>query len=394
MKTVHSFSELLLGVFIILVVLFDWSENFPPFANYVFPLVVIVSLPRLSRIKWTFAHLAVFAFALWSFISLLWTVDPEPSKIRALTVLLMVLLFYCITSYGKSGDKAYNIFVYYFFVATTILLFMAFFALKAYSLDVLRTSERLETGLMDDNGFGKYLSFGSIICLFYALTKRKYKLLYIFLYIFYLYMGVVLKSKSTLLAMLLGAILLMYIYYKDRNQRKKFVLVVSGVVALFVIIFQSGFFGDAFIRVTHMFEFAGGNDEADGSTFERLALIHQGWNDFLDSPFFGNGIGSCGKFTGGTYYHNNYVQLLAETGIVGFIFYYGMVLWLIIRIWKYKFEYDGALFLVFILIMLIGDTNNTTYYHKMTYLLYGMCILFLQSKKIGDIKYKLINKQI
>lgn len=382
MKTTFRLPVVILGIFIILVVLFDGSELFPPFANYFFPIVFVVSLPGVVNIKWTSLHFLLCVFVLWSLFSLTWTVDPGPSETRAFTVLLMGVMFLMITGYGSKRTLEYRSIVYFFFIATTILLVWSFLAMNAYTLEALRATKQINTGLMESNGLGKYLAFGSIICLYYAMTKRIKGVLYICLYFVYLYMGLVLKSKSTLLAMIVGAFLFLYIYYKDKKEIKKFLVIVTLIVSVFVFVVQSGFFGDAFIRITNMADFAQGDDEADYSTFERLYFVQLGWSDFLNSPIIGHGIGSCGKLTGGTYYHNNYVQLLAETGIIGFVSYYLMIIWLIVKIWKYRLEYEGALFLAIIFTMLIGDTNNTTYYHKISYLVYGMCFLFVKSKML------------
>ena len=53
----------------------------------------------------------------------------------------------------------------------------------------------------------------------------------------------------------------------------------------------------------------------------RLDMIKIGLQAFGESPFIGNGVAySYAQFS--TYSHNNYVEILMNTGVVGFIAYY------------------------------------------------------------------------
>lgn len=376
---------ILVGAFIILVLLFDLSEQVTtPYPNYCFLLVFLLSLPNIKKIKWTcFLSFSVF-FVVWCGFTLWWSVDYSSSVSRYQTVILLLLLCFSFASLNERSDRTVKLLLLFFYIGSFLLMLQAFFSLGAYSLSVLRTSERLSTGLMEENFLGKILAIGSIVCLYYLITTSS-KVVHVAAYIFYLYMGVVLKSKSTFLGMLVGGIFFLYNYFKEKRQIGKFVLVVLVLVIGGYFLSINGFFGDAFVRIINMTNFMQGDSEADMSTFERIGYIEIGWNDFLDSPILGYGIGSASKLTGGTYFHNNYIQLLAETGIVGFLLYYSVLVWLIVETWTYRNNHEGILFLAIVFTMLIGDTSNTTYYQKLTWILYSLNYLWICSKKNNKI---------
>jgi O-antigen ligase len=84
-------------------------------------------------------------------------------------------------------------------------------------------------------------------------------------------------------------------------------------------------------------------------TPEHDSLIRTGWNMFLDKPFFGHGPKSfrikCKTYDDGgikpcdTHPHNFYIQLLAETGIVGFSFLFGTFVYFVYLTLRHIFDH-------------------------------------------------------
>ena len=76
--------------------------------------------------------------------------------------------------------------------------------------------------------------------------------------------------------------------------------------------------------------------EFDSSTLKRNLMIERGFEKWLDSPLWGHGFDSFKYFnassvTGHLYYsHNNYVELLYNQGVVGFVTYYGFYVYMFI----------------------------------------------------------------
>ena len=81
-----------------------------------------------------------------------------------------------------------------------------------------------------------------------------------------------------------------------------------------------------------------------------------------------------------TYFHNNYVEILASGGIVGFFVYYGIYFYIIKEMIKNKKNKDIYFYISFalIFILLFMDYASVSYYSKSRY--FYFVILFLQVK--------------
>ena len=63
-------------------------------------------------------------------------------------------------------------------------------------------------------------------------------------------------------------------------------------------------------------------EDSDGADIRKI-LYREAFNVFADSPFIGKGLDNFRLFSAsGLYAHSNYLELLADTGIIGFILFY------------------------------------------------------------------------
>lgn len=125
------------------------------------------------------------------------------------------------------------------------------------------------------------------------------------------------------------------------------------------------------------------------------------WNMFLDKPILGHGpnlfrikcsnpLYAQGLSPCNTHPHNFYVQLLAETGIIGFLFLTGLFLFFIYLMIRYVFEYyihkkkilsDYQICLLSgLLITLWPITTNGNFFNNHLMMLYGLQMGFFRIK--------------
>ena len=129
-------------------------------------------------------------------------------------------------------------------------------------------------------------------------------------------------------------------------------------------------FGQAFYRINNTF--------ISLSTAIRLDLFFKGISLFSVSPVLGHGIGSSSSLLfSKSYFHNNYIQLLVEVGVLGFIFYYSWLLYIIRQLWILKADKLASLLFSIMFVLLLSDITNTTYYHKVNYIWYSICMLYV-----------------
>ena len=97
----------------------------------------------------------------------------------------------------------------------------------------------------------------------------------------------------------------------------------------------------------------------------RHDLLIQSWKMFIDRPW-GSGFG-CVQAALGLYAHNNYMEVLASLGLVGFILYYGVYVWELYKSYLYRRD-NSCQFCFYTLVgIMILEIGQITCYYPMIY---------------------------
>lgn len=139
----------------------------------------------------------------------------------------------------------------------------------------------------------------------------------------------------------------------------------------------------------------------EASTDIRINMMSEGMSVFSKHPIIGVGIDNSGFYSiYGTYFHNNYVEILADTGLIGFTVYYSF--WFVMAIYAIRsFRRLGKtntlrrmLFCSIGLIMasLVGDIGRVSYYSENSLMVFPVLFYMLQCC-MGRIKLKSIEKE-
>ncbi len=176
--------------------------------------------------------------------------------------------------------------------------------------------------------------------------------------------------------------------------QKKFLssLFAACVVALLIVIIipQIGIFNGVMGRLNEM-----AGEEVDASAAYRLELFNLGMDLFKKNPILGIGMGNAHLYTvdafGDNYYlHNNYAEMLASGGILGFLIYYSFHFELFVNLSKKqlrKHKYT-AICIVVLILWLVRDIGGVTYYFKETYWYFLICFLqirIVKNKQVTEI---------
>lgn len=251
----------------------------------------------------------------------------------------------------------------------------------------LRGSRLSYTGT-NSNVLGGVAAFSVVICI-YFLTVEGWRISSLFA-IPCMLIVILSVSKKAIFAMFFGAF--MYIVLINMN-KKGFIKNMLKVVAIIIVsafalyfILKLPFLAAVEQRVEAMFSgLAGGLSSSgiDRSTMERLSLIESGKTIIHKHPIIGVGLDNARFYnTYGVYLHNNYLELMADLGIVGAFLYYSVYLGILKNYVKYRNfidkEYDICLTLL--ILVLILDWGRVTYYDLETY--YFISLLLAESKNI------------
>lgn len=103
----------------------------------------------------------------------------------------------------------------------------------------------------------------------------------------------------------------------------------------------------------------GGTDE---SSMERARLLHDAINTGLNNPIFGVGLHNSMFYTAiGKYAHNNFAEIFADLGLIGFSIFYSLYILYGYRVVRFTKEKIRRYWLVFILGFLAIDYGQVSY---------------------------------
>ena len=243
------------------------------------------------------------------------------------------------------------------------------------------------------------LSIGCIIC-FTELNFNKCGRIKNLLMIMLMYYGVILTGKRSFMLILPVLLSAFWIFSSYGNISLMRIIVIFGFV--FVLFWKAD---TVFSLISNILT------KGQGSTIE-LSSREQYWRLALDmfqeNWFMGNGVNSFDirfnmagikktelDFAGA---HNSYIQLLAETGIIGTFLYVSGIFTVILsglremsfRYKKYnqKMVYNSMSVLILFLIMIYGITGNVLYQPQQVIMVFLFLGMILNIKKINHSDFK------
>lgn len=218
-------------------------------------------------------------------------------------------------------------------------IFFAIYFIIYYFDDVihLRFNERLGGDFSDQNDLAKNLAIFVILSeIFIIKVKGKNKIIYIISTFLFLVLMLLTGSISNLLVLIvLSAALL---FYMTKGKQRIFVTIaIFAMFLLFIVSLQLPFMSYFRTRLINMYNLVfSESGKIDHSFLERTHLAMYGLRLFISKPIFGYGYNQVQFYTMGkdAFSHNNFIELLASFGILGFAAFEILLLYPIIKNWK------------------------------------------------------------
>ena len=200
------------------------------------------------------------------------------------------------------------------------------------------------------------------------------------------YIGVFFTVSRTGMVLLVAAQAMLFLFQSSGKQRT--VLILISVLGIFVVWF---FASNAFVVAQTILPSVTEGTDTMGM---RYSLWEAGWRMFKDRPLTGVGIGNyigllhfygtglpflTGKIS---WAHNTYIQILSETGLIGFLFFMGMYVFTFsnLILSKNKGEKQGLslrrVWLITLIIMLLGGITKSDHADKLTWMVMGISAFF------------------
>ena len=304
-------------------------------------------------------------------------------------------VFSCLIWHLLEQDKKILNYFYYALVISFLALivdgYIQFFT-GTNIVGLTKAGDRISSFFGNELIMGSYLSrlFPLLFALFIVKEKKKLEL-YVMIFFFVLLSGLVLISgeRASFFLYVLSFIFII-IFVKGYTKLKTIFLVGSLIITIIII--------SSFDQVKNRIL---SNPKSTITKFiftpAHDSLIRTAYNMFLDKPLFGHGpkmfrvICKDEKYAVGitpcmTHPHNFYVQLLAETGIIGFSFLFSAFAYvlycayrqlksIVLRQKRYLTNYQVCL-LAGILITVWPLTTNGNFFHNWLMIVYSLPVGF------------------
>lgn len=395
------FDDLLIITDIVLAVLMYETHN----NSYIILLITLVAffISKKGKLKGKIILNPViffsFLFVLWGGLSSKWAENSEYALIASLSTAFLVVWFVLIFAiYENCSDRFYMVYI----VAVDIV---AVYTIIYYGIDSLiksvATISRIENAFNNVNVLGMLFAISLLISYSGFLYGKSGKQVWIQI-LFMLFMVLSMSSRKAMILVLIGCVLLTYLKIRDEKIDQiliKIILIISVIgIALYLlrntVIMQSVF--ERLSGVLGIFEFTG--MQMDDSTWLRVRYIRIGMDVFYEHKFIGIGLDNS-RFvleqltSHATYTHNNFVELLCDTGIIGFGIYYLRHIILIFVIWKNRNKWTDKDKFAFVmeLLLLLMDYGMVSYGAMVTWLF--TFPVFESYYRLGNYKKQVSSKQ-
>lgn len=338
-------------------------------------------------IKLSSYHLYFVLLIIYCFANCFWASYPDVAVARsqqlAEIAILMMIIYTVFDQRINAVDELLTVIMLGgFFLITLYILAYGW----TYIIFSLRNAERISSDIINANTLGMAAAYSCVLFV-HRLMEKKIRIWWIPFVVLSFITLLVSQSRKGALIFVLGIIGDFVLKnYKDKNKLKVLVRIVLSVAAIVILITQWDRFDVIFGILDRMKilinSFLGGG-ETDRSIVARNAFLIIGLKLFREHPIGGIGIDCAQFFTTGLYgynyhLHNNYIELLADGGIVGFGLYYWLYFYMLIKMIKYRDFNDpefNICFVIFI-IRIIMDYGFYAYKDQSTYFFFLLFYLY------------------
>lgn len=332
-------------------------------------------------------HLCTMLFLLYGFASYLWAIDGTYTIKRMSTVAQTLICMYFVYTYYREDKDSSRLLDCVMWAGYIV----AIYAIYYYGLNTIRSliaaGDRIDNEFTNVNAIGMMAAY-SLIITFSKIINKHFSISLIFS-VPALLMVIASGSRKAFIILLFGVF---FVYMtrsisQSTNPAKtilKSVLVCIVGVLTVMAIWSIPVFQPVTERLLQTLNQFTGQGRVDESTMRRAWFIEIGLEQFLKTPIQGIGIGNSLFIIGrDTYLHNNYIEILACSGILGIVTFYSSYLCCFKRLMSGMKKYNEitALCVAFFVLQLLMDFMQVSYFAKDTY--FYLMIFFLQVKSLN-----------
>ncbi len=337
------------------------------------------------RVEVYFALLLLFIA--YTGVSSLWAMKASRAIEKAKTLLEILLMAFVLYNHYRQYEDGVRQALQDIKISGFVIVIytLVFYGIPQLIL-MAASEERLENEFANINTIGIVAAIATTIQLDDWIGRKKFSIWVLFC-IPAVFLIALTQSRKALVMVVMGlALILWFRNISSKNFFKtifRLILYVGIGVVVINYILSLPVFSGMMERMDGLINSLTGVGEVDSSTLVREEMLQIGMDAFRNHPFFGIGIGNSNELVllhmgQDAYLHNNFVEMLAGGGIVGFAIYYSMYIYLIVKFWKYRKHKNKeyVICLTLMLVLLVMDYGRVSYYAKTQYIF--LMVMFLE----------------
>ncbi|MGN0636336.1 MAG: O-antigen ligase family protein [Acutalibacteraceae bacterium] len=351
------------------------------FYYFVFFLFIGISLSislaerlRTGKIYISLHTLWYGLFVLLAFASSIWADSFATSFVPLSKIIQILAVTYCLILYLDRESRLQQ-------YIRTVLAASAFLVVYLF---VKTPAEQWFSGFLgavtsyNSNDVGCALTIAVLFSFFEAYVQHR-KAFY-FACIPFFFTVILTSSRKALFMSVLGVLLMVTFNYRARNYILRVLCAILAGILAIVLIYNIPFlYQTVGVRLDNMIEYLF-SDRSNGATIDYSLTLRRFYIDmaksfFKERPFFGIGLNNFsyrileyGKTF--SYAHNNYWEIAADLGIVGFITYYWFYAYLFVKLARQMIDghKSALLFMTVLLLFIIFEYGMVNYYKMQVHL--------------------------
>ena len=293
------------------------------FTLYGFLFVSFLSVIRKRTITLNAYVLSYAVFILWCFISVTYTKYFDTTFESSIEVLKVFLFILMLVNIVDSIKKIEIILFLNSFAPVFLIIYMAF-------TNQLFIGDRIGGELTGNiNIFATLLMIASMCSIYFIFVSKDKKLKILGYICFFAEEFALFLTGSRKAAILPIVLFCAVVVVKADSKGHKHIIrnsvIATGMgIGILIAIMEIPFLYDAIgYRMEGLFNLLSGEGKADASSLVRADMIEEAISRWKEKPLIGHGIDAYKRLSHyGCYSHNNFVELLCDIGIIGFIIYY------------------------------------------------------------------------
>lgn len=352
-----------------------------------------ISLAERLRTGKIFISLHTFwygLFVLLAFASSIWADSFATSFVPLSKIIQILAVTYCLILYLDRESR----------MQQYIRIVLAASAFLMVYLFVKTPAQQWFSGFLgavtsyNSNDVGCALTI-AVLFSFYEAYVRHRKAFY-FVCVPFFFTVILTSSRKALFMSVLGVLLMVTFNYRARNYILRVLCAILTGVLTIVLIYNIPFlYQTVGVRLDHMIEYLF-SDRTSGATIDYSLTLRRFYIDmaksfFKERPFFGIGLNNFsyrileyGKTF--SYAHNNYWEIAADLGIIGFITYYWFYAYLFVKLTRQMINghKSALLFMTVLLLFIIFEYGMVNYYKMQVHLVLAaaFCAVSLNDTKV------------